>query len=199
MLNRLQHKRGGNRVVDDQGHSGSVRHTSHCFKVHDVASGISDGLAEDGACSIVDQRPDGCGLIVNGEPRFDTQGRKHMGEIRKGGTVELWRDDEVRTGECHSEDGVADSGHPGRDDKRSRATLKRGNALLQDIVRGIVDPVVVKSRYFEIQDRARVFGVDEIVRNGLINGNGDCSCAIGLITAVNGDRLIVHRICHSSW
>ena len=49
VLERLEHERGGHRVVDDEGHAGRMGHRGHRLEVDDVAGRVADGLAEDGA------------------------------------------------------------------------------------------------------------------------------------------------------
>ena len=49
VLDRLQHQRGGDGVVDDEGDAGLVGHRGHRLEVHDVAGRIADRLAEHGA------------------------------------------------------------------------------------------------------------------------------------------------------
>ena len=57
VVDRLEHERGGDGVVDDEGHPGVVGHLGHRFEVDDVAGRIADGLAEHGTGVVIDQRP----------------------------------------------------------------------------------------------------------------------------------------------
>ena len=184
----------GDGVVGDQRHAGGVGHRGHGFEVDDVAGRIADRLEEDGAGSIVDQRLDRLGLVVDREPPFDPEGRQHVREVGERGPVELWRHHDVRAGSGDGEDGVADGSHARRDDQGRRAVLQRGDALLQHFVGGIVEPVVVEPRDLEVQDGAGVLGVLEVVRHRQIDGHRHGPGAIGLVATMDGNGLVVHVI-----
>ena len=101
VLEGLEHERRGHRVVHDEGHAGRMGHRGHGLEVDDVAGRVADGLAEDGAGVLVDERGDRLGSVVDGEAGLDAQGGQHVGEVGEGGPVELRGHHEVRAGTGH--------------------------------------------------------------------------------------------------
>ena len=73
-----------------------------------------------------------------------------------------------------------------------RPSLEGGDALLEDVVGRVVDPVVVESRRLQVEHRAGVLGIDEVVGHRLVDGHGHRPGAIGAVAAVDGDGLVVH-------
>jgi hypothetical protein len=84
-------------------------------------------------------------------------------------------------------------------DERRRAAFEGGHALLQNVVGGVVEAVVMEPGDLEVQDGTRVLSVDEVMRDGLVDGHRNRSRAIRLVSGVNGDGLIVHGLVRSLW
>ena len=116
-----------------------------------------------------------------------------MGEVGVGGPVEGRHRDEVVAGAEQVEHRHADRGRPGADRHRPGAALEAGQPTLEHVHGRVVDPVVMKARGFEVHDRPGVIGVDEVVRDRLVDRDGDGASGIRGVAAVNGERLVVHR------
>ena len=59
-------------------------------------------------------------------------------------------------------------GRAGADRHRGRTAFERVQALLEHVHSRVVDPVVMEALRLEVHDRARMVGVDELVRDGLV-------------------------------
>ena len=116
-----------------------------------------------------------------------------MGEQGVGGAVELGggHDGRARRGDVAHR--VPHRGHARGQCQSAHAAFERRHALLEHVDGGVVDPVVVKTRRLQIEDRGGVIGVDEIVGDGLVDGHRHGPGGIGVVVAVDGDRLVAHN------
>ncbi len=198
VLEGLEHERRRHGVVHDEWHPGRVGHLGHGFEVHDVAGRVADGFAEDGAGVLVDEGADRLGSVVVGEAGLDAQGGQHVGEVGEGCAVELRGHHDVRAGSCHRQDGVADGGHARGHHQGRRPPFEGADALLEDVESRVVEPVVVKARRLHVEHGTGVFGADEVMGHGLVNGHGNSARPVGCVAAVDGDGLVVHGLRRSS-
>ena len=115
-----------------------------------------------------------------------------MGEIGIRRAIQLGRNHEIRSGGGHGEDRVTHRCHSGCHDKGGCSALQCGDTLLEDVVRGIIYAVVVKSRDRQVHDRISVFCVNEVVGYRHIYGYRDSARAVRLVASVDRDGLVVH-------
>ena len=50
----------------------------------------------------------------------------------------------------------------------------------------------MESRYLEVEDGAGVFGINEVVRHGQVDGHRNRPGPVWLVATVDGNGLIVH-------
>ena len=161
-------------------------------QVDDVAGRVADGLAEDRFGPPVDQCPDRLRPVVRREADLDSERRKHVREVGVGGSVELRDRHEVVAGADEVEDRHADRGRAGADRHRGRTALERGYPLLEHVDRRVVQAVVVIAGDLEVHDPAGMVGVDEIVRDRLVDRDRDCARGVRRVAAVDREGLVVH-------
>ena len=88
-LDRLQQDRRGNSIVDNQRHAVAMGAFRQCLDVGDVAAGIADAFAIDGARVRIDQRLDIFDRIARREAHIDALLAQDMLEQGPGRSVEL--------------------------------------------------------------------------------------------------------------
>ena len=173
VLDRLQVQRRRDRVVDDERHPVSVRDIADGLQVDDVERRIADRLAEDGFGVGVHQPLDALGAVVLCETHLDALTRQHVGEQRVGGPVQLRCGDDVVVDRREVQDRVVDRGRPGTEHDGTGALLESRDPVLQHVIGGVVETVVVEPGRLEVEDGSGVGGVVEFVGDRLVDGHGD--------------------------
>ena len=81
-LDGAAQERRGRCVVDDQRHTGGIGDVGDRAHVHDVAAGVRDRLAKDGAGVVVDGRRDRVQIVEVDELAFPAKAFDRMAELR---------------------------------------------------------------------------------------------------------------------
>ena len=80
ILDRLQQKRRGDGIVDDQWHAVTVGDVGEAFDVADITRGIADAFAVDRPRVFIDELFHVARVIRFGKSRRDVEPRQDMGE-----------------------------------------------------------------------------------------------------------------------
>ena len=111
------------RVVHDQRHAMVVGDLGDGFDVADIAGGIADGFAEQGAGIFVDQAsPSRRRWPLSANRPVDARARQQMRQQRVGGAVKLGRGDDIAAAVGDIGQGI-DTAPPGR--RRPRSPRRR--------------------------------------------------------------------------
>ena len=73
VLKWLQHHRSRHRVVNDEGHAGTMSDIRDGFKVNHISGRVSNRLQEDATRTIINQRGNRLRAIIDREARFNSQ------------------------------------------------------------------------------------------------------------------------------
>ena len=163
----------GDGVVDDQRHAVLVRDFGQAFDIGDVAGGIADAFAENGARIFVDQFFDVIGMIGGGEAAGDALLGQNVREQRVGGAVQLREGDDVVAHLRDIDERIVNRGHAGADAEGFDAAFEGGYAFFEDGVGGIADAGVDVALHVEIEEGGAVGGAIEFKRDGLVDGDRD--------------------------
>ena len=159
--------------VDDEGQAMGVGDAGDRFQVGNLAGGVGDGLAEDGAGFVVNRI--GKSLRILGIDKFDgdPEGREDVVELGVAAAVKVAGGDDVVASLGEVDDGVEDGGGTGSEGEAThfRSAFHEGNALFEDVVGRIHDPRI---------DVAQLLQGEEI--GGVLRGVKDVGCG-----AVDGD------------
>jgi hypothetical protein len=199
VVDRLDEDRRRHRVVDDERNAVAMRHARERLDVADVARRVSDRLAEHRTGVVVDQLLDLVRPVARGEPHPDALARKHMGEQRVGGAVELRYRDDVAAEIGDVEQRIIERGLSGRDAQGLDPALQRRDAALQHVRGGIADAAVAIALGLEIEQRRAVLRAVESIGDGLIDRHRDrLRYGVGLVAVMNSDGLAFHDLAWSS-
>ena len=163
-----QHWRGDG-VVDDQRHAMLVGDLGQTLEIDDVAGRIADGLAEDGAGLVIDQRLEAGEIIEGRHAHLDPLTRQAMGEQVVGAAIQLAGADDVVADLHQRLDGIGDRRHAGSHRQRRDTALDGGHALLQHVIGRVHDAGVDVARHLEIEEVRAVLGIIEGVGGGLVD------------------------------
>ena len=199
MSDWLEEQGGGHGVVDNERDPAGVCDGGQRAKINHVARRIANGFTEHRTGGVVHQGCDGFGPIVRGKAHLDPERWEHVGEVGERRAVELRRNHEIGTGPGHRQDRTAHGRHARRQSEGGCSAFEGGEALLEDVDRRVIHPVVVESGDLEVEDRTGVLGIGEFVSHGLVDGHGDRAGPVGRVAPVNGDGLVVHAFRHSLW
>ena len=193
VFDRAQHHRRRHGIVDDQRDAMALADSGKRLDVADIAGGVTDALAIDGARLGVDQLFDRIGLIGFGEPHRNALARENVREQRVGGAVKLRHRNDVAAHLGEIEHRIVERGLPACDAQGIEAAFKRGDAAFEHFRRWIADAAIAVAGRFEIEQGGAVIGALEFVSDSLIDRDGDgLCCRIGLVAAVDSDCLSSH-------
>ncbi len=169
MLERPAEHRRGDCIVDDQRHTVAVRGFGQGGEIDDIARRVADGFAEHRLGATVDQRFQGCDVIVGGETHLDALARQGVGKQVVGAAIELGHRDDVVAHFGDGLDGVGDRCHARGYGQCSHAAFKRCDALFEHVGGGIHDARVDVARHLQVEQVGAVLGVIEGVGGGLVD------------------------------
>ena len=193
MLEGLAQIRGGDRVVDDQRHAVLVRDLGQLLQIDHVARRVADGLAEQRAGLVIDQRFHLVEIVERGHPHIHALAREGVGEQVVGAAVQLAGADDVVTGLADALNRVGDRRHARGKTQCGNAAFHRRDALLQHIGGRVHDAGVDVAGDFQVEQVGPVLGVIKGVRGGLVDRHrGGLGGRFGFITVVQGQRFEFH-------
>ncbi len=160
----------GDGVVDDERHAVLVGEGRDGLDVEHLALGVGDGLAEeelglgpDRLAPRVDR-----GRVVD-EGDLDAEARQGVLQQVVGAAVERGGGDDVVAGLGDVEDRERLGRLAGGDEQRPDATLERGDALLDDVGRGVHQAGVDVAELAQPEEVGRVVGAREDVARRLVD------------------------------
>jgi hypothetical protein len=168
VLERIEERRRGDGVIDDQRQPVLVGHGRDALEVIDVALGVADGFGVEQAGVLID------GLFKVGrvagihEPSLDAEALQRHRELRVGAAIELVARHEVLPGRGDGGDGVEDGSLAGRGCHSTCAAVDCREPFLQNICGGVHKPRVDIAELFEPEEVGRVLGVAEHVAACLV-------------------------------
>ncbi|MCY1535099.1 hypothetical protein D9M68_704900 [compost metagenome] len=147
----------------------AVRNFGDGRDVGHVARRVAQRLDEHRLGALVEQLLETARVAVVREARGDAELRQRVGEQVVGATVQRRAADDVVTG---FGDGLDRVGH-GRlargQRQRGNAAFERGHALLQHVLRRVVDAGVDVARHFQVEQVRAVLRAVEGVGHGLVD------------------------------
>lgn len=170
VLGGAQQVRGGHGVVDDEGDAGLVGDVGDAPDVEDVAARVAEALGEDRLGGGADRGAPGVEVVrVVDEGHLDAQARQGVPEQVVGAAVQGGAGDEVVAGAGQGEQGEGLGGLPGGEGDSGDPAFEGGDALLQDVLGGVVDAGVDVARFGEREEPGGVPGVVEDERGRLVD------------------------------
>ena len=163
MVDRTQQRRRREGRVHDERQVVLLRDRGIAVEVGDVERGVADGLDEEEARLLVDRRLDRREVVHRGEVHLDARVGEDGVELRERAAVEVvGRDDLVaRAGDVR--DGEEDRRRAGGERLRRGAALERGDALREDVVRGVHQARVDVAELAQGEEVGAVLAVAEVV------------------------------------
>lgn len=162
VLDRPQQEGGGHGVVDDERHPGRVRGVRDAPDVQHVAARIAEGLGEERLRVGPHRGPPGIQVLrVLDERHLDAETGKRVTEEVVGAAVQGRGGDDVVPGSGQRQDRQRLGGLPRSQRDGGDPALQRGDALLQDVLGGVVDAGVDVARFGQREHVGRVLRVAE--------------------------------------
>ena len=193
IFHRLAERRGRHGVVDDDWHAVRMRHIGDGCQVGDIASGIADRFAEDGARIGVDVLGQALGAVIFGKAHINAQLGQHVAEERPGAAIKLGHGDDIVARLSQIDDGIMDGSLPARQRQRRHAAFHGCDALLQHGIGRVHDARIDIARHRQIKEVCAVLRIVKFISDCLINrhrhGMGG---RLALIASVNGECFLLH-------
>ena len=164
---------GSDRVVDDERDAVGVGDVGEDLQVEEVALGVGDRLAVEGAGAVVDERPPALRIVgILHEAHRDAElGQRALEQVVRAAVQGGGGDDFVALlGDV--EDGVEFGGLAGGDEQGSGPSFERGQALLDDCLGRIGQARVDRSELGQGEAVGRGLGAGEDVGGRLVDGEG---------------------------
>ncbi|MDQ1113057.1 hypothetical protein QE418_002505 [Microbacterium testaceum] len=179
--------RGRDRVVDDERHTRLVRRVGDRADVEDVDLGVADGLGEEQLRVRSDRGAPLLGVVlVLDERGLDAELGEGVLEEVVGAAVDRARRDDVVAGLCDVEHGEGLGRLAAGDEEGAGAALEARDALLDDVLRGVLDARVDVAELGQREEVRGVVGVVEHVRGRLVDrGGASLRDRVGLRTRVD--------------
>ncbi len=173
VLEGLDEVRRRDRVVDDQRDAVLVRDVRDGADVEHVDLRVADGLGEEELRVGPDRGGPLLGVVlVLDEGRLDAElGERVLEEVVRA-AVDRARRDEVVAGLGDVEHGGGLGRLAAREQQCARAALERGETLLDDRLRRVLDAGVDVAELGQREEVGRVVGAVEHVRRGLVDRRG---------------------------
>ena len=172
VLERTEEARRAERVVHDDGQAVLVGDLGDGVDVGDVGVGVAEGLEVDERRVVLDGTLDLVEVVGVNEGGLDAELGERVLEQVVGAAVDGLLGHDVVAGLGERLDGVGDGGGAGGNGKAGRATLERGDAVLEDALRGVGQAAVDVAGVSEAKAVGGVLGVAEDVARGLVDGHG---------------------------
>ena len=172
VLERTEEIRRAKRVVHDDGQAVLVGNLGDGVDVGDVGVGVAEGLEVDEGGVVLDGRLDLVEVVGVDEGGRDAVLRERVLEQVVGAAIDGLLGDHMIAGLGERLDGVGDGGGAGGDSETGHATLERGDAVLEDALRGVGQAAVDVAGIGEAEAVGGVLGVTEDVARGLVDGHG---------------------------
>ena len=150
VIDRAQKQRRHHRIVADERDRAvrcGVGSVGDRLDIRDVVLGVAERLHVDEARVLVDEPMDGLGLARVEEADLDAEVFEGLREERVRAAVEARARDEVLPAMADRENRSRDGALTAREAEPRDATVERGQALLEDIHRGVHDPGVDVSEF----------------------------------------------------
>ncbi|MBG9886966.1 hypothetical protein ABE10_10490, partial [Bacillus toyonensis] len=164
VLERTDEVGGGDRVVDDQRHAVRMGDVGDRADVEDVDPGVADRLREQQLRVRTDRAaPFLRGVLVLDEGDLDAELRERVLEEVVGAAVDRGGGDEVVACLGDVQDREGRRRLPAGEDEGAGAALERGEALLEHILRRVLDAGVDVAELGECEEVRGVVGVVEDV------------------------------------
>ena len=190
-----QKNRSRHGVIDDERNAVFVGDTGQAFDIGDIAGGVADAFAVDGASFVVDEGFDIFGAVGLAEARGDAALGEDVRKQRIGCAVKLRRGNNVVADLDDVNQRIFDGGHAGTDAEGFDSAFERGHTFFEDGVCGIADASVDVARDREIEQGCAVLGAIEFESDGLVDGDGDgFGGGIAVVADVNCDGFSLHGI-----
>ena len=193
MVERPHQQRGGDGIVDDQGHRVPMRRRRDGLQIADISRRIPHRFAEYGPRLAVDQRLDVRRAIRFREAHLDAHFRQNVSEQRVGRPVQLRHRHDVAAGFGHVQGSVVDGRLPRGHAQRCHAAFEQRHAFLQDGRGRIADPRIPVSIHLEIEQRRAMLRAVERIGRRLVYGHGDgLGRGIGVESSVDCNGFALH-------
>ena len=190
VLKRLPEiRRHGGRVNDDDdarrvGDSGDLLQIKH------IELRVADQFEEKGFGAPINRLAEPVEVAAIHKARGNAELGQRVAEKVVGAAVEVGRGDQIIAGACQIEDRQRFGSLPGGESQRTHATFEGGNALLEDIRRGVHNPGINVPKLLQTKEPGGVVGVPELIRGSLVNRHGPCaSRRVRRLPAVEGQGL----------
>ena len=188
-LDRAHQVGGGDRVVDDEGHTNLVGDRCDRLNVEDVALRVGDGLAVEGDRLVVGERAPGLGVErVGDEACLDAQTSQCVLQQGDAAAVQGGGGDHVVAGDCQGKDRQGGRGLTGGDEEAADASLEGRDAGGDAVGRRVGQARVDGSQLLQCEAARCLRSVLESVGGGLVDGQG--GRAGGGIKVVSGVNLL---------
>jgi hypothetical protein len=170
------HQQGRRRIVHDQGDAELPPDSGHLGDGEDFEFRVGQGLCVVGAGPLIRGPPEVLGIGGIHKADLDALVLQRVGEQVPGAAVERGRGDNIVAGPGQVLEGVGRGGLTRGHRQGADAALQRGDALLQDVRRGVHDPGVDVPQFLEPEEGGRVARVPELVGRGLVDGDRHRPC-----------------------
>ena len=189
VIDRLAQIRGGERVVDDIGHAGTLGDLRHRLHVGDDAARIGDRLGENRLGLWADGAIERGNILRVRPHHVPAEILEGVIELVDRAAIELLRGDEfvARLHQAMKRQHLR--GVTGGDRKPRSAAFERGDAFLEHGSGRVADARIDVAEGLQPKQRCGVIDAFEHVRRGLIDRCRACArCRIGLRAGMDGQR-----------
>ena len=180
----------GKRVVHHERDAAAAPQRGDGFEVENAAARVADGFAVKHARARREGRFPRVHAVGVNESNRQAQLAEGVRELRGRAAIEVRRRHDVVARLEHRREGGVLRRHAARGGNGARAVFERGDALLENRRRGVVEARVDVAVLLELEQLRGVVGVLENVRRGLINGHrAGARLAVGDVAGVQHPRL----------